>query len=123
METQLMPPKLEYFYEAYVRALRERNAAVFAGAGLSMSSGFVDWRGLLSGLARDLGLDVQREHDLLSLAQFYVNSHGGNKGRIHQLLLDEFARRVTPTDNHKLLTTLPIGTYWTTNYDTLIEDT
>ena len=44
--------KKEEFIKKYVKALREGNAAVFAGAGLSRSSGFVDWKELVSLLKR-----------------------------------------------------------------------
>ena len=54
----------------YVKAIQEGNAAVFAGAGLSRPSGFVDWKGLLRPLAEDIDLDVDKEKDLLSVAQF-----------------------------------------------------
>lgn len=33
------------FIETYVKAIREGDAAVFAGAGLSRPSGLVDWKG------------------------------------------------------------------------------
>ena len=35
------------FVREYTRELHSKNAAVFAGAGLSMASGYVDWKGLL----------------------------------------------------------------------------
>ena len=35
------------FKRAYSKAVKDNYAAIFAGAGLSMSSGFVDWKGLL----------------------------------------------------------------------------
>lgn len=35
------------FVREYTRELHNKNAAVFAGAGLSMGSGYVDWKGLL----------------------------------------------------------------------------
>jgi hypothetical protein len=34
--------QLEGFYKHFVKAMREGNAAIFAGAGLSKASGFVD---------------------------------------------------------------------------------
>ena len=55
------------------KAIREGNAAIFGGAGLSRPSGFVDWKGLLRPLASDIGLDVDKETDMLSVAQFYKN--------------------------------------------------
>ena len=45
----------------------------------------------------------------------------GSRGRINKLLLDKFSRDAEITDNHRILARLPISTYWTTNYDKLIE--
>ena len=112
---------VDSFAEQYASAILDGNAAVFAGAGLSIPAGLVDWKGLLKGIAREIGLDVRKEDDLISLAQYHVNSRRG-RHRINQQLLDEFGKRASLTDNHRLLTALPIRTYWTTNYDTLIED-
>jgi hypothetical protein len=111
---------VEQFVKSYLDALREDNAAVFAGAGLSIPAGLVDWRGLLRDMANDIGLDIDRETDLVSVAQFHVNERGG-RHRINQALITEFAERATLSENHNLLASLPIKTYWTTNYDTLIE--
>jgi hypothetical protein len=108
------------FVRAYLAALREDNAAVFAGAGLSIPTGLVDWRALLRDIASDIQLDVDQETDLISVAQFHVNERGG-RHRINQALVTEFAERAQLSDNHRLLADLPIKTYWTTNYDTLIE--
>lgn len=108
------------FIKSYLAALREENAAVFAGAGLSIPTGLVDWRALLRDIAAEIHLDVDRESDLISVAQFHVNERGG-RHRINQALVTEFAERATLSENHSLLAALPIKTYWTTNYDTLIE--
>lgn len=113
--------KIDRFIDVYVQALRDENAAIFAGAGLSIPAGLVDWAALMRGIAEDVGLSVDREHDLVSVAQFHVNERGG-RHRINQALITEFAERAVLTDNHKILASLPIRTYWTTNYDTLIED-
>src|SRR5690606_1304616 len=102
--------------------LREENAAIFAGAGLSKPSGVVDWQGLIKEIAEDLGLDVTKEHDLVRVAQYHVNRVAKNRGKIHQKLLTEFAKDLRPNANHEKLAALPIPTYWTTNYDKLIED-
>lgn len=102
-----------------MEALRDQNAAVFVGAGLSIPGGFVDWKGLLRGIARDVGLDVDQEHDLITVAQFHLNERGRHK--INQALVDEFSSRARLTDNHRILASLPIRTYWTTNYDSMIE--
>jgi hypothetical protein len=49
------------FIREYTRELHNKNAAVFAGAGLSMASGYVDWKGLLRNVIQDLGLDPDKE--------------------------------------------------------------
>ena len=104
----------------YVKAIQEGNAAVFAGAGLSRPSGFVDWKGLLRPLAADIDLDVDKEKDLLSVAQFYRNKKGTNVP-ISQAILDAFSGNVSSNENIEILARLPIFTYWTTNYDELLE--
>ncbi len=111
----------ESFLDVFEKALDNGNAALFAGAGLSRSSGFVDWKGLLRGIAHDLGLNVDLEGDLVALAQYHVNSKGG-RGTLNQLILDEFTKDAKATKNHEFLARLPINTLWTTNYDTLIEE-
>jgi hypothetical protein len=112
--------QIDSFLKTYLSALRDQTAAVFAGAGLSIPVGMVDWRGLLRTIAEDIGLDVDREHDLIAVAQYHVNERGG-RNRINQALITQFAERAVLSDNHRLLAALPIHTYWTTNYDDLIE--
>ena len=112
---------VDSFIDAYVQALGDQNAAVFAGAGLSIPAGLVDWKGLLRNIARDVGLDVKKEEDLITVAQFHVNERR-SRHQINQALIHEFASRARLTENHKILASLPIRTYWTTNYDTLVEE-
>jgi hypothetical protein len=109
------------FLITYSEEIESDNAAVFAGAGLSRAAGFVDWKLLLKSVARSLDLDVEKEHDLVALAQYYCNARLGSRGRINKLLLEKFARDAEITPNHRILARLPISTYWTTNYDRLIE--
>lgn len=111
---------LETFYEHFEKALEEGYAALFAGAGLSKSSGFVDWKELLRGIATDLGLDVDRESDLVALAQYHVNTNL-SRARLNRLLIEEFTKDAKLTENHRLIAGMPIKTVWTTNYDQLLE--
>ena len=57
------------FIDRYVKEIPNYTAAMFIGAGFSMNAGYVDWKNLLSGIAEDLGLDIEKETDLISLAQ------------------------------------------------------
>jgi hypothetical protein len=109
------------FIREFTRELRNKNAAVFAGAGLSTASGYVDWKGLLKEIIQDLGLDPDKEHDLVTLAQYHCNKAGGSKAQLTQAIFNHFAPTKNPTESHRILARLPIQTYWTTNYDKLLE--
>jgi hypothetical protein len=104
----------------FTKELHSGDAALFVGAGLSKACGFVDWKGLLRDIAKELKLDVDREHDLIALAQYHVNDRRG-RGHINQLLIEEFTKDAKLTENHRLIATLPVHTVWTTNYDELLE--
>ena len=116
-----MSISINEFIREFSTAIQEGNAAIFAGAGLSRPSGFVNWKDLLRPLARDIDLDIDKESNLLEVAQFYRNCRG-NRGGINQRIVDEFTRSVASNENVSILTRLPIGTYWTTNYDSLLEE-
>lgn len=104
-----------------VKELQAENLAIFAGAGLSKPAGFVDWKSLLTEVAEDLDLDIDKEEsNLVALAQYHVNSKR-NRTKINQLIIEEFSKNIGITENHRILSRLPIHTFWTTNYDDLIE--
>ena len=109
------------FLNIFSKEIEDNNAAIFAGAGLSVSSGFVNWKELLKSIAEELGLDVDKEENLVSLAQYHCNEQSGNRSRLNQILINEFSQGHKTNINHEVLARLPIGTYWTTNYDRLIE--
>lgn len=108
------------FIRKYTDAIREGNAAIFAGAGLSRTSGYVDWKGLLRPLAEEVKLNIDKEDDLLSVAQ-YCRNEAGNRASINQEILNAFNSEVGENENIEIIARLPISTYWTTNYDKLIE--
>jgi Sir2- and TIR-associating SLOG family/SIR2-like domain len=116
-----MNNETDAFISKFLTELREDNAALFIGAGLSKNAGFVDWIELLSPIANQLGLDARRETDLVGIAQYHVNANATNRHELNQLLIDKFSDLGSPTKNHEILARLPIRTYWTTNYDRLIE--
>ncbi|MDF7795760.1 SIR2 family protein [Pseudomonas syringae] len=107
--------------ESLSKELAEGNLAIFAGAGFSRGAGFVDWKSLLKPIADDLDLDIEKEWDLVTLAQYHANANATNRSKLNQMLVTEFSAGVAPTENHAILARLPIQTYWTTNYDKLIE--
>jgi hypothetical protein len=116
-----MDKHTEHFVETFVKELEEDNVAIFAGAGLSVGAGYVDWKKLLQPIAQDLELDIDQEHDLISIAQYHLNEKQNRSG-LNRVLIEQLSPGHAPTDNHRILARLPIKTYWTTNYDKLLED-
>lgn len=112
--------EIESFIKDYVKDLAEGTASIFAGAGLSIPAGFVNWSELMRDIANDLGLKVEIETDLISIAQFHVNENN-SRSKINRKILEEFIEETEETENHKIIANLPISSIWTTNYDQLIE--
>ena len=116
-----MPITKDILIRRYLEALESYNACIFAGAGLSVAAGFVDWKGLLKESCDDLNLDIAKETDLITIAQYYVNRNAGNRHRLNQKIIGSFNNNTRPTLNHELIAIFPIQIYWTTNYDRLLE--
>lgn len=112
--------RIEEFVREYVRAVSQGYAAVFAGAGLSRGSGYTNWKELVKPLAEEIGLDVDKEHDLVAITQYYRNERA-TRSSINQRILNEYTKDAILNENIEILTRLPITTYWTTNYDELLE--
>lgn len=113
--------KQKKFINDFVTEINSGDAAIFAGAGLSASLGFVNWKGLLKDLADELNLDIEKEHDLISVAQYHFNRF--KRGKINNKIINEFTTLKMGSENHKILSRIGIDTFWTTNYDQLIEKT
>lgn len=108
------------FIKRYAEAMGSGDVGIFAGAGLSRAAGYVDWRSLLRDIATELKLDIDRETDLIAIAQYHLNEKR-HRGRLNQAIVDGLAGSATPTRIHRILARLPISTAWTTNYDQLLE--
>jgi hypothetical protein len=116
-----MNREINSFINKYVKEIQNNSAALFLGAGFSKSAGFVDWKELIRGIAEELGLEVDKEHDLVALAQYCYNKKG-NRSIINDTIFNEFNKEKSFGENHRIIARLPISTIWTTNYDSLIED-
>lgn len=102
--------------------MHEDDAALFVGAGLSRRAGFVDWKGLLRDCAKEIGLDVDKESDLIAVAQYYLNRRLRDRSRLNQIIKEYFDKEVKPTENHQIIAQLPISVVWTSNFDSLLEN-
>lgn len=91
--------------------------SVFAGAGLSVASGYVDWKRLLEPLCKQMRLNINK--DLTEIAQYYKNQYG--RQGLNDIVFNEFAKMPKNNENVTWLAKLPIKEYWTTNYDDIIE--
>jgi len=78
------------FIAEYARWLDQGTAAFFVGAGLSRQAGYPDWRTLLKEIADELKINLDQEHDLAGVAQWYINKSGRQKTRIAQTIKDSF---------------------------------
>lgn len=111
------------FISEYAQCLKDNCASVFLGSGFSRESGYISWAELLKKYANKIGLKIKKEEDnLISLAQYYVNSKQDSdelKKYVCQVFADDTKKTIK--ENHLLLSSLPLSSYWTTNYDTLIE--
>ena len=82
---------IKMFLQEYVKAIRNGNAALFAGAGLSRPSGFVVWKELLRTLAESIGLNIDQEYDFPAVAQ-YVRNESGNRSTINESILEAYGK-------------------------------
>ena len=97
-----LKPHVIRFIDDYFRDVETGDAGIFAGAGLSVPAGFVDWRELLRPLANEIDLDIMRESDMVAVAQFHVNANGMNRARLHRAVVEAFSSDAPPTPNHEL---------------------
>jgi len=112
----------DHFLTQIAAELISHNLAIFVGAGLSKNSHIVDWKGLLRPEAEKLGLDVDKEaYDLVTLAQYSINADPQNKD-ILQTKIRSSMLGAEPTEHHEAICDLPLHKIWTTNYDTLLEN-
>lgn len=104
-----------------INQIKNDELAIFAGAGMSIGAGYVSWKELLRDIAEEINLEVDKESDLVSVAQYHYNKYSRNK--LDQKILNEFSNVANENPLVNVICKLPIRTIWTTNYDKLIEDT
>jgi hypothetical protein len=101
-----------------VSCLEEKSLSVFLGSGMSFDACGLDWKTLVAPYISKLqGNDT----DLIKGLQYYVTQTGINTIDFKKEIAKKFIGLNYDT-RHELLSKLPIRNYWTTNFDTLIED-
>lgn len=98
-------------------------AAAFIGSGISVPSRLPDWSTLLRPMLKNLGVDLSpTDENLPLMAQHLVNSKAGNRGALVSQFKDSIQSNPSqPNHYHKALALSSIKSFWTTNYDSLLE--
>lgn len=115
-------------FERLIKLIREEKVSLFIGAGFSLEAGSPSVQKIKDTILADFENDIQREKhkqdDLQSLSEYYVEEvcQGSRQKLISDLkLLFQFEPKCM-TD-HQLLSQVPHFRHiFTTNYDTLLED-
>ena len=109
------------------RAIKERRAILFAGAGVSMSVGLPSWQMLIDHLLDELKLDRSvidgSNEGYQMLAEFYRLKQG-SIGPLRSWLDRNWkvaCDRVSTSEIHRLIVELDFPTIYTTNYDRNLE--
>ena len=108
------------------RAIRERRAILFVGAGVSISVGLPSWEMLIRQMAEELGLDgelaLQRDR-FQTLAEYYRLKHG-SIGPLRSWMDRNWSvsrEKVEHSELHRLIVSLDFPIIYTTNYDRNLE--
>ena len=106
-------------YPELIRRFASGNGAVFVGAGLSMAAGLPSWKKLVAPL-RDTLKDLPSGEEFTpeQIAGWYEIEAG------RPALVDHLRKALaqgTPSLCHRVLASLPIDLFLTTNFDTLLE--
>lgn len=116
-----MPITERELLNQYGEAVTAGNAALFIGAGLSLSSGYPSWVDLLEEprVTANIPDDLK---DLPLVAQYFVEGTPGGREALESHILVMLGK-VTPTlaPGYSELGRLPVDDIWTTNYDCLTE--
>ena len=113
--------------DALVRAIRDRNVILFAGAGISAGLNVPTWREFISHVASELGYDqdisASPNINYLTLAEYY-RIRMGAIGPLRSWMDKRWSvpdERLSTSKVHELIVALNFPIIYTTNYDRNLE--
>lgn len=110
----------EDFIDLYAQKLRNEEASIFIGAGISMQLGLPSWKKLLTPCAKKLHLDIEDINDYYLLSQYYSNSFGISE--LKRFISPELYSECSENKALEQVTQMNYKTIWTTNFDSVIEN-
>ena len=113
----------DFLVNEFSKYLNQGNGAFFIGSGISYKTIRISWLDLIKKLAQSLYLDITEGEDLPQIAQYIVNLENGNRYNIGNIIKTHFSKDYKISDYHQVLKKINVKTIWTTNYDTLLEQT
>lgn len=117
-----MPSEYEIL-RPVAQSMRAGKGKALVGAGASVPSGLRSWLGLLAPVVKEgLGIELTKWDDLTEIAEFYAARVSGGRDRLVTAIAADIARPNAPCAIHTALAALPLAECWTTNFDTLLEE-
>lgn len=109
--------------QEFSKQLASGCGSIFVGSGISCESNVPSWLNLLKNMAQTrVGLEIGSEDNLPLIAQHIVNQASGNRGPLVQHFSRELTKNYCPNPYHAALARMNVSSLWTTNYDSLLED-
>jgi hypothetical protein len=113
--------------EDLVKAIKNRQAILFAGAGISMSVGLPSWRTLIEQMGQELGFDAEifanPDTSYFTLAEYY-RLQQGSIGPLRSWMDRNWAipeEKLKQSQVHELIVALDFPIIYTTNFDRNLE--
>ena len=101
-----------------VNCLEHKCLSAFLGSGMSVKACGLDWKKLVEPY---ISLLPGNDTDQIKGLQYYITQNKIDPIDFKKEIAEKFTRLKFDT-RHEILAKLPIRNYWTTNFDTLIED-
>ena len=105
------------------KAIRNGDLVFYAGAGVSVTSGFGGWNDHYLPILRELGVSflTQQDWELTDVLQLAA-ADADRRKPLFDLFRDSFKKNATPNAYHRAMLRSKARRIWTSNYDRLFEN-